>query len=106
MVLTVAKCFTSDDGNTVAYSFADGEVEAKNALHILDQALPFRKGQARETELQRAAHIKARFNVPHVRACAKRMRTLAKQVVTDIQLPAALFLVVPMPLTHLIMFFS
>ena len=66
MVLTVAKCFTSDDGNTVAYSFADGEVEAKDALRILDQALPFRKGQTRETELQRAARIKARFNGDHV----------------------------------------
>ena len=90
MVLTVAKSFTSDAGETVAYSFAEGDIAAKDALRILEQALPYRKGKVRETELQRAARIKVRFDGTHVRACAKRMRILAKQVVTDIQLPAAL----------------
>ena len=90
MLLAVTKCFTSDAEKSVVYSFASGVVEAKDALYILKQALSYKKGSTRENEQQRASRIKARFDGAHVRSCAKRMRLVAKQVVTDIKLPTAL----------------
>ena len=89
-VLSLAKCFTCDVEQTKAYSFASDVIEGKDAIHILTQALPFRKGSARETEQQRALIIKARFDGSHIRACAKRMRVVAKEANKDIQFPATL----------------